>query len=279
MAAEVRAIVLDEGKQLVSGALVGTHTFGAFYFRLGTAYNFTPDGTATDVTGGFWDSTANLVQTKNVSPGVTRYTMTIPEGVGPLEFGNIMLFANRSDGVKLPYLHIILPFPVRKEASSISSAGLTAEDVYPRPGDRVVITATVVQRIMDESTPVTVTVTAPSYAGLPLFDDETLVPPAATVSWEQFVIAEHTATGTPTIVAKRQSDDTYWAIPFFQDLKDPSFGTIDGGRAGEGYQPGVYTWVWGHRYMTDDADYSGQVGGFGYLTLNPNAPIIGGMSY
>jgi hypothetical protein len=275
----VKSVLLNKGRELVDAALTGRARYAPYAFKLGSSVNFAPLKTDLDVTGAVvYTGGPELIQARATSQGSVRYTMTLPEGVGPFDFGNIVLFANTSDGQELPLIKITLPFLVRKEPASTT---LDPDNPYPRPGDRMVITAYILQNVEDSDglPSISVTITAPASASLPIFDDESTVPPPVSHPWNQFVIQKHTLTGTP-VLATKDGDDIHWGTPMRQNLRDPNFGTVHGGYAGEGYLAPQHTWSWGHKYETPNVKFSGQVGGYGYTTIVVPAPIvIGGQSY
>jgi hypothetical protein len=279
MALTVKSILLNKGRELVDAALTGRARYAPYAFKLGSSVNFTPAKTETDVTGAtVFTGGPELIQARATSQGTVRYSMTLPEGSGPFDFGNIVLFANTSDGQALPLIKIALPFLVRKEPATTT---LDPDNPYPRPGDRMVITAYIVQNIEDsDGVPsITVTVTAPASAGLPMFDDESTLPPPVSQPWNQFVIQKHSLTGTP-VIGTKDANDTYWGSPLRQNLRDPNFGVNHGGYAGQGYSAPTNTWAWGHKYETADIKFSGQIGGYGYTTIvTPEPVVIGGQSY
>ena len=275
MALTVKSAILNAGKRLVDGALSGRTQWAPAFFKLGSAYNFTPSAAETDVTGAtVWQGGPGLVSARSIAPGTVRYSMTVPEGVGPFSFGNVVVFGNASNGTILPLFKIVLPVEMRKEVSTTNPG---ATDPSARPGDRVVISITITQKVADANDPdLIVTIVAPSFASLPVFETDMTVPPPLSQPWQQFIISNDSRTGTPTLVTKRSSDNTYWGVPLSQNLRDPRFGMVVGGTAGEGYLPDSRSWLWGQRYTTPNNKFQGQIGGFGYNTIGPSKLLSGG---
>lgn len=274
----VKATILTEGRKLMASALAGATRFAPHSFTLGSAAGITLDVGRADVEGErVWtgDAASGLIQARLMDSSTVRYTLTIPEGEGPLTFGNVMLFANDFTGTKIPFIHITLPFQITKP---VSDPNINNANPFPKPGSRLVISITVKHTVLEGNGNVTVTVVAPSYHTLPVFADEASLPPPEAQPWSQFILANHTRAGAPSVVTKRP-DGTYWGMPT-RNLQHPHFGYVDGGVGGDAYQTDNHGWAFGYYYRTATEDFSGQVGGYGYRTVTAYEPnIIGGTSY
>lgn len=278
MAQEVKAVILDAGLPLVNGTLTGYSRFAAHSFELGSGAGYTPLRTDVQVNGTkVHTGPASMISTRVINDNTVRYSLTIPEGDGPFSFGSIVLFANNFDGTKLPFLEAALPFAVPK---IFSDPNVNNASPYPKPGSRMVISFFVSHNALDDSTSVSVTVQAPAFSNLPFFGDETELPPPAAQPWNQFVLHNHTLTGSPAIVSKRE-DQSYWGLPLLHNVQSPKFGVFTGGASGDSYATDQRGFVWGHFYTTNNDKYKGVIGGMGYVTANLSSEpsVVGGAQY
>ena len=278
MTLTVKSTIKTAGLALIQGAQTGFSRFAAHSFVLGSGSNYTPVPSGTTVNGSVvFTGTAALIEAKVMSDDTTNYILTVPEGAGPFSFGSIILYANNLDGTPLAYMEASLPFAVQK---IFSDPNLSVASPFPLPGSRLIITFSVKTVIGVGDTPINVTVTAPSYSSLAYFPDETTLPPPQTQPWNQFVLHNHSQSGAPALVTKR-ADDTYWGAGLLQNLTNPNFGTLNGGNSGDGWLPDPVSFAWGGTYKMTDNDYAGQLGGFGYTTLDPylTQTIIGNRAY
>lgn len=278
MTLTVKSTVKTAGLSLIQGAQSGFSRFAAHSFDLGSGSNYTPVPDGTAVQGNVvYTGLSALIEAKVTANDTTTYSLTVPEGAGPFSFGSVILYANNLDGSRLAFLEASLPFAVQK---IFSDPNLSVASPFPLPGSRLVITFTVTTIIGAGDTPINVTVSAPSYSSLAYFPDETTLPPPQTQPWNQFVLHNHSQSGAPALVTKR-ADDTYWGAGFLQNLTNPNFGTINGGYSGDGFLPDPTSFAWGGTYGMQDSDYAGQLGGFGYQTLDPyiTQTLIGNRAY
>ena len=274
--ADVRAVVLNEGKTLVSGALAGFFAYGPTRFRVGTAAGFEPSSGDTDVRGRVvFTGLSGLIQRRKIAEDTVRYTLTITEKYGPFDIGNIVLFASAGDGPEKALISVVLPFTVKKEPSD---PNLTASNPYPIPGSRFIVNITV-KHTLDGGEAI-VEIKNPNFSSLPYFDTEFSVPPALTNPYQQFTVHNDTRIDTPTLVTKR-IDGSYWGIPFWQNYRSPKYGVIDGGVDGDDYTTEQGNFAWGYFYLTPDEVLDGQLGGSGYVQDNTlgYATVVGGASY
>lgn len=279
MALTVKSIVLNDGVQLIQESSSGWARFAAHSFDLGSGSNYTPLASDNAVNGTLvYTGTAHQIDAKAVDDHTMSYTLTIPEGAGPFSFGSIILYANHIDGTRLPMLEASLPFAIQK---IFADPNLGIESPFPLPGSRLVITFTVVTDINSSSASIEVVVTAPSFASLPYFPDELTLPPPNVQPWNQFILSQHSLTGAPALVVKGP-DNTYWGTGLLQNLTSPLFGTINGGFSGDNYETDPCNYAWGGTYVMTDADYAGNLGGYGYTTINTGQitnDIIGNRAY
>lgn len=275
----VKSVILDEGATLINGALTGYSRFAPHSFKIGDQAGFTPVATDSDVSGStVFVGNSNYIHAKAVDSNTVQYTMVVPEGEGPFDVGNIVMFAASLTNEPLAIVKCVLPFTIPKK---VSDPNLSNGSPFPKPGGRLIISVTLSHRIVGDvgDTNITVQVLAPSFASMPYYPDELSVPPVLTQPWNQFVLHNHTQIGTPALVTKR-ADQSYWAMPVFQNLRHPKFGHIVGGHVGDGYQTDQHAWVWGHKYSTPNNRYKGQIGGHGYQNLTVYEPrTIGGAPY
>lgn len=277
MAATVKSTLLTEGKALINGALIGYSRFAAHSYRLGSGAGHEVSQSRTDIVGALvYTGDASLIASRTLDGESVRYTLTVPEGVGPFEFGSIILYANAMDGAPLAMVEIALPFAIRKE---LADPDLTNESPFPKPGSRLIISIVLRHKVVDSEVElVNVSITPAAFANMAVFDSDVTLPPPLTQPWNQFMMHNHTGSGTPALGLKR-ADNTYWGMPAWRNLHHPNFGVIDGGVQGDAYQTEQNGWLWGHRYSTPEEHYHGTIGGYGYDTLLTSPLILGGSSY
>lgn len=274
--ADVKGLLLNDGKRLITGVLTGFSPIGPVKFRVGSTAGFTPNPNAVNVTGPLvFEGLTGLIQTRRIADDTVRYTMTIPESYGPFMIGNIVLYCAHVDNAPQALVQVILPFQVKKEKSNPDLANASP---FPTPGNRFTINVTIRHSI--ESEEVTVEVINPEYSQLAYFDTQLEVPAPPLNPWGQFVVHRDTRMETPTLITKR-SDGTYWGVPFWQNFRSPKFGVIDGGNTGDNHlgEPGSF--LWGYFYLTPNSVLKGQIGGAGYIQDNNLGftGTVGGESY
>lgn len=273
---DVSAILLQSGKKLITGALTGFTAIGPVKFRVGSLAGFEPDKLDTDIRGPLvFEGLAGLIQARQTADDTVRYTLTITEKFGPFDIGNIVLFASLGDGVEKALVSVVLPFSVKKYPAD---PDLGTTQPFPVPGSRFIVNITIKHSIDGDA--VSVVVVPPEFSSLAYFDTEMTVPPSLVNPYSQFVIHNDSRTNTPTLGSKR-ADGSYWGIPFWQNLRSPKYGVIDGGRTGDGHKAEQGSFAWGYFYLTPDFDLSGQLGGTGYNQDNDlgYVDIVGGSPY
>lgn len=278
MAQEVKAVIKTEGQALIGGAHSGYSRFAPHSFKLGSGFGYTPvmGGNAPNGTVVFTGD-ASMMSVKLITANTVRYTLTVPEGVGPFDFGSVVLYANAFDGTPLAFLEAALPFSIPKV---VADPNLSNATPFPKPGSRLVISFFHSWNPVTDDSSVTVVVQAPAYANIPKFDSDANLPAPSLNPWEQFVLDNHSLTGSPAIVTKR-SDGSYWGLPLEQNVMSPRFGVLSGGFSGDGYVNDQRGYAWGHKYTTPNDAYKGQVGGMGYTTgvSSPEPTVLGGAGY
>lgn len=278
MALEVRSVLKSEGDALIGGGFSGYSRFAPYGFKLGSGFAYTPTRDGNQPNGTIvYEGGPGMITSKMVSLNSVRYTLTVPEGVGPFDFGSVVLYMNAFDGTPLAFLEASFPYAIPKV---ISDPGISNASPFPKPGSRVVISFFHTWNPLTDESAITVQLLPAAYANIPKFDSDVNLPAPAVNPWEQFVIDNHSLTGSPAIVAKR-SDGSYWGLPLEQNVMSPKFGVLSGGHAKDGYVNDQRGYAWGHKYTTPNDAYKGQVGGMSYTTVisSPEAQVIGGASY
>lgn len=276
--ARAKLYLLDGGNRQILSAAAGFSSFAPHSFVIGDLAGFegvqktekTPRGN-TVYTG---DGT--LMQSRLLEEGVVRYTMIVPEGVGPFKIGNLIMNTVGLNQEPVPYAMLVLPFPIYKKASEFDSGA----SGLPNPGNRLLFSFTIKHEIVDgTSDDVLIEVIAPEYSNLPYFDSEARVPAPALVPWAQFILQKPALTGVPALVA-RGSDDRFWIQPFYRDLRHPAYNVMSGGASGDGYRQSPYSWLWGQRFLTAKADFRGTIGGYPFKAIGvANLNRVGGVPF
>lgn len=278
MALEVQSVFKSEGDALIGGGFTGYSRSAPYGFKLGSGFAYTPTRDGNQPTGTVvYEGGPGLISSKMVSPNSARYTLTVPEGVGPFDFGSVVLYMNAFDGTPRAFLEASFPYAIPKV---VADPNINNSNPFPKPGSRVVISFFHTWNPITNESIVTVQLLPAAYSNIPKIDTDANLPPPAANPWEQVVIDNHSLTGSPALVAKR-ADGTYWGLPLEQNVMSPNFGVLTGGFAGDGYVNDQRGYVWGHKYTTPNNAYKGQVGGMSYTTIvsTPEAQTIGGATY
>lgn len=274
--ADVKAILLNSGKRLITGSLTGFSAIGPTRFKVGDVAALDLDADDTTVNGSVvFEGLSGLIQARRIADDTVRYTMVIPESYGPFKIGNVVMWASHSTGEEFPLVKVMLPFTVTK---IVSDPDVGSQQPMPVPGNRFTINVTIKHSIDSDS--VTVEVINPDFASLAFFDNETNVPPPAMNPFFNFVVNYDTRTGTPALVSQK-GDGTQWGIPFWKNLRDPKFAVIDGGVTGDGRKNDEASFLWGYFYTTPNELLNGTIGGSGYIQDDQYGYVenVGGMAY
>lgn len=274
---DVKSAILTSGKILLTQALTSYKLFRPHHFDVASAVGFDPQESDTVPNGPIvYSGSRNQIQVKQLAPDTARYIMVIPEGAGPFVIGNLMMYAENDTGSVLPFAYVVLPFPYTKTISD-PNLSTSLNNSIPIPGNRFVCNITIKHSIT--ATSITVEVVTPTFSSLAFYEDIATVPPPVINPWKTFVVHTDVRQDTPALVTKR-NDDTYWAIPFWQPFRSPSFGTIDGGIIGDNYKADQSGFLWGYEYLTPEVKFSGKLGGSSYTAEDGDfTGSIGGKPY
>lgn len=275
--AEAKAVINTPGQILLTQALTGYRLFRPAGFKIASAVGFEPSADATGVNGPVvFEGSKLLVQVKQTSVNTARYVLTVPEGAGPFDIGNIMLFAENDIEEMVPFAFVVLPVPYQKTVSD-PNLTTTPDSPFPIPGDRFVCNITIKHSL--NATIQSIEVITPTFSSLAFYEDIASIPPPNLNPWDAFVAHDDPRTNTPAMLAKR-NDDTYWGIPFWQNFRDPRFGVLDGGIDGDGYKADQSGFLDGQEYLMPENKFSGILGGSDYTTPEDEfTGEIGGLDY
>lgn len=276
--ADVKSVVLNPGKALLTRALTGLQLFEPSYFGVGDNFGYEPLATDTGPSGTLvFTGNRLLVQRKQLSNDTARYILTIPEGEGPFTIGNIVLYAeNVDDDIPTPFIEVVLPFAYSKQVAD-PNLQQALYDGVPLPGNRFVCNINIKHTL--EAISVSVSIVTPTFSSLGFYESVAQIPAPTLNPWKTFVAHDDPRVSRPVMVVKR-NDDTYWGIPFWQNFRDPMFGVLDGGVAGDNYKPRPANYEWGYTYQTPDVKFSGLLGGSTYETDDADyTDTVGGDSY
>lgn len=277
MMAEIKAVISTPGKLLLTQALTGYKLFRPAAFHIGSVIGFDPSPTADEVAGPVVFRGDRLdIQARAMAADTARYVLTVAEGEGPFEIGNIMMFAENDDQTMIPFAFIVLPFVYQKTVADPNIPSV-ADSAVPIPGNRFVCNITIKHSI--DATLMQVEVITPTFSSLASFRDLSVLPAPLLNQWDTFIIHDHEKTNSPSLATKRD-DDTYWGVPFWQKLYHPDFGVIDGGRDGDGYKSDQSIYATGNTYLTPESKFRGRVGGGTYTTPDTDfLGTVGGIPY
>jgi len=265
--------ILNQGKGIVSAALVGLASSYAAGFKVGDVSGFTVDPTETAPRGEvtFEGKTEDVAVTR-VSLDTVRFVCSISESHGPFRIGNIVLYMRDENGNAVPFVMVAFPFAVLKQPS----ADQVTTDGFTLPGSRFAVAITI--KHSDELNDVEVVVLPPDYSSLATFANENEVPPGAALTFKQFVVAYDTRARTPVLFTV-DHENVRWGNPFYQQIRDHRFGQLDGGMDGEGYGGEPDELVFGMFYTTDEADYTENPAGGAAYTDSTVLQTLGGSTY
>ncbi|QIG74785.1 hypothetical protein EVC12_150 [Rhizobium phage RHph_I42] len=269
----LKGIILDAGRIILSDALVGEGPHYASGFRLGDTAGFIPDRTDTGPRGTivYTGKTMDIAVTR-IAVDTVRFVCSVTEMAGPFPVGNCVLYFGDSNGEDVPLVSVAFPYQIIKTPSNDQ----VTTDGYTLPGSRFAVAITV--KITDDIEDVEVVVLPPDYSSLPSFATEDDVPPGNALTFKQAVISFDTRVKTPVLMTV-DHNNVRWVQPFYQQMRDPRFGQLDGGVDGEGFGGEAEEIVFGMWYTTHDEDFTvNPVGGATYDD-GPNIQTIGGATY
>lgn len=265
----MQSILLNAGKSALARAIAEGRKLKVVAFRIGQAANFTPvvNGINPSPTI-IYSGDASAVKSSLINEDEIRYTVTLIEPIGSFNVGNIMLFLGdeKQPGVLIPYLHGVLPVPLPK----YKQQGTTTI------GNRLDINITAKYTNVSEA--FTLNVTPSSLSSLPNYRDEFDLPIPSQAVHQQVVLQNTTPTGAPSIIVRREIDDSYYALTFFQRLDDPNFGGLAGGVAGDNYAPFFGEYIAGglFKYPPSAFNLKADGGDSWGVPLENDYPIDGG---
>lgn len=268
----IKGRVLHDGKIVITNALIGQESSFACEFRVGDEAGFEFDEEETAPRGSIVHIGSQYdISVTKIAIDTVRFVCSIPEGFGPFNMGNLVLYMQGEDGVSVPFLAVAFPYQVLKQPSNDQ----ITTDGYTLPGTRFAVSIEL--RHSDEETDVEVNILPPDYSSLPSFATELDVPPGSSLTFKQFVINYDSRVKGPVLVTVDENN-TRWATPFSQQIMDPSFGQLDGGMDGEGYGGTSFELVFGGWYTTPDTAYTENPVG-GSLYTDTQLRNVGGSSY
>lgn len=260
----VKGIILTKGKRLITSSMTGFSLFAPSKYEIGDGYGFDPDENDTGVRGTLVYTGSDLdVQARQLADDTACYTISVPEGVGPFNVGNIMLYGTMWNNEPVPLFSIVLPFQYYKDISD--STYSVGSGHLPVPGNRLIINITIKHSLETEQ--ITVNILTATFSSLPFYPDENNYPPPGLNPWTAFVIHRDSRVGTPALVVT-DSNHTSWGVPCWQNIRDPSFGMLIGGFTGDDYTPDQRTFLFGQFFDTPDEVFRGTIGGTAFTTAS-----------
>lgn len=265
----MQTVLLNSGKTALARAIAEGNKLKVVAYRVGQAANFEPQVNATNVQPvSMYQGEASTVDTSLINGDEVRYTITLLEPVGPFNVGNIMLFLQGdSDTALVPYLYGVLPIAVPKYKNNPPQT----------IGNRLVFNMTAKYTNVSEA--FELKVITPVLASLPNYRDEFDLPAPQFASYQQLVLQNNTNTGSPALAARREIDNSWFLMPFFQRVDDPSFGAMKGGIIGDGYLPFYGDYFAGGTYITPSAGFNRTLDGGPSWAVpgETDTPVDGGM--
>lgn len=270
----ITGIVLDSGKSVISNSLVGLATSFASGFQVADQFGFPVDETDTAPRGNIvYNGPSQDIAVTRVAIDTVRFVCTIPEGVGPINMGNLVLYMQDQQSNVVPFISVAFPQRIVKTPS----ADQVTTDGFILPGSRFSISIEI--KHSNNVNTVTITILPPDYSSLPTFATEAEMPPAASMTFKQAVVNFDTRSKTP-VMYSIDHNNVRWGNPFYQQIRDPDFGQLDGGMDGEGWGGEAEEIIFGYFYTTADGDFTANpVGGAAYTDIDANLQTVGGATY
>ncbi len=267
-------IVLNSGKHLIANSVIGLSTGFASGFLVGETAGFNVDETDTAPRGAIsYTGPSQDIAVTRIADDTVRFVCSVPEGIGPITMGNLVLYIQDELNNSVPFVSVAFPFAVikAKSADQVSQNGVLL------PGTRFAISIEV--KFTNQTSTVTIVILPPDYSSLPTYATEADVPPAGSSTFKQFVVNFDTRVGTPVMYAI-DHNNVRWANPFYQQLRDPRFGQLDGGMDGEGWGGESDDITFAEFYTTPDSAYTtNPIGGATYTDSDTSLKTIGGATY
>lgn len=276
--AKVQAYILNGGRDQILSASAGFGRYVPYSFSVGDTAAFVPTSNETQARGNIvYTGDSNLMQSRLLEDGEVRYSFIIPEGAGPFNVGNVVMYTMGGSGVPTPFMMVVLPYPIPKKVSAYDT-GTVGLGV---PGNRLLVNITLKQEIVDPNNPdisITIHIISPEYANLSFLDTDSNVPAPELNPWSQFILHETDLTKTPAFVSK-DSQDQYWIMPFFKQLHSPNYDVLGGGVVGDKHIEADFPTMWGHRFITPDSQYRGVIGGASFKNAGATPQSVGGAPF
>lgn len=273
--ANAQAYVLDGGIQQILTGSAGFGSYAPSSFSVGDSALFVPATTETQPRGNIvYTGSSALMQSRVVSTNQVRFSFILPEGAGPFDVGNCVMYTISDAGSVVPFLMVVLPYVIPKKVAAYDTGtvGLAV------PGNRLLINVTMSQTIATNpgsTVEVDVQVISPEYANLSYYDNEANLPAGELMPWQQFIMQNCSFTNGPAFVSK-DADNRYWITPFFHDLHDPNYDVLGGGFSGDNYLDDDLPVLWGHKLSTNDGLYRGIIGGAPLSASDSALTAVGG---
>lgn len=281
--AKTRVKLLNGGREQVLSAASGFGSFTCHSFKVGTTAGFydTVLPTETQPRGNVvFTGDSYLMQARLTSTDTSRLSMMLPEGSGPFDVGNVVMYTTGRSGEAIPFAMVVLAFPIPKVISAFDTGqgGLN----LPNPGNRFLISITLKHEVLeagDPDTDVVVNVVTPEYSNLPSYGTEVDLPAAGVQPWNQFILQRATFGKRPGLVTKT-TDGQHYVMPFFRNVRNPKYNVLDGGVLGDDYRESPYEWANGGRFVTPESSYRGKMGGAPFRNSSgPATRRVGGVPF
>lgn len=207
-------ILLDEGVNALVNAQANNVAVEIDSVVIGNDASSSIDPSDTSINGNqVFSGGASLIGVSTTGTDTIRFLITLDEGIGDFDVGNIVLFTSNNEA----FMKMSLDTQVQKTASNLPS----------KIGNRLTFNAALVYN--NVTSLVNVSILTQTDASLPDVQDVVSLPNAGVATYNAYLLQNHEHLGVPTLALKRNTDNTWFGIPIMDYLKSADFGILDGG--------------------------------------------------
>lgn len=187
----LESLLLDSGKAKLAASLASGRPVRITSFKIGSTPQVPLEPGLSDVVSPVYTGSATAISYALPNENEARFFLTLEEGLGPFEVGNILLLTE--DGT---------PFIM---GTTLSALGKVPNNPPLSIGNRMIFSMTLAFFNVVDALDVSVLV--PDYATMPSVSTQAMLPPAASTPYDTYLIQNHQNTGTPAIAVRRAVDN------------------------------------------------------------------------
>lgn len=231
----MKSILTHGGARALARSIVQQRPISFSKFRIGSSVGFTPSPRVEDVDKFVYEGSKSQINvTFGVNENIANVELALDHTVGNFDIGNVLLY----DQNDTPFVYGVRESVIPKIRSTQFSLGSEISIQMP-------------VRILTDETPAVVSTLVQKESSLPVVADETgLVALNSTQSeFPAYIVENFRESGRPAILYASSTQDKWWANPFFEDLNNPDYASISGGRIGDAYSIPIGFTLFGGSYL------------------------------